>query len=70
MLQERKIRPLDEIVLPESGSGPLSVSDVKESIIRGEDFMENIENTLKHEGCPQLYTKIGNDCLSLFFFGN
>jgi len=35
----------------------------------GEEFLEKINATISHPDCPQFYTRVGDRCLSIFFFG-
>ncbi|MPC37008.1 hypothetical protein E2C01_030480 [Portunus trituberculatus] len=34
------------------------------------EFEEKLSQTISHPDCPQLYTRVGNQCLSVFFIGN
>ncbi|XP_042863984.1 uncharacterized protein LOC122248189 [Penaeus japonicus] len=65
---EEKTSALDEIVLSsgEVAAGPSSVEAVEEL---GEEFLEKINATIKHPDCPQFYTRVGDRCMSVFFFG-
>ncbi|XP_042863975.1 uncharacterized protein LOC122248186 [Penaeus japonicus] len=69
MLREEKLRPLDELVLSSeevAAVGPSNVEAVEEL---GEEFLEKINATIKHPDCPQFYTRVGDQCISVFFFG-
>ncbi|XP_042863983.1 uncharacterized protein LOC122248188, partial [Penaeus japonicus] len=68
MLREEKLQPLDEIVLSSvvAALRPSSVEAVEEL---GEEFLEKINATIKHPDCPQFYTRVGDRCISVFFFG-
>ncbi|XP_063614585.1 uncharacterized protein LOC134787707 [Penaeus indicus] len=37
--------------------------------ISGEEFLEKFNVTIEHPDCPHLYTRVGDHCLSFFFFG-
>ncbi|ROT82765.1 C type lectin containing domain protein [Penaeus vannamei] len=68
MLREEKLRPLEEIVLP-TEEAAVRRSSVEEAEILGEEFLEKVNVTVRHPDCPQFYTRVGDRCLSVFFFG-
>ncbi|ROT82766.1 C type lectin containing domain protein [Penaeus vannamei] len=68
MLREEKLRPLEEIVLP-TEEAAVRRSSVEEAEILGEEFLEKVNTILHHPDCPQFYTRVGDRCLSVFFFG-
>ncbi|XP_066946203.1 uncharacterized protein [Macrobrachium rosenbergii] len=48
---------------------PISGSNLNRSEVLAEKFMDLIPHTLSHDDCPQMYTKLGDQCLSLFYLG-
>lgn len=36
---------------------------------RTEAFLARLNNTIQHRDCKQLYTKVGDQCMSVFFMG-
>lgn len=42
---------------------------MEEAEILGEEFLEKVNTILHHPDCPQFYTRVGDRCLSVFFFG-
>ncbi|XP_068248906.1 uncharacterized protein [Palaemon carinicauda] len=75
MLQNGKLQELDKIVLPREGrehlDGDLSITeDLNDTLTSGADFSHLVDHTIRHDDCPNLYTKIGDMCVSIFYFGN
>ncbi|XP_045110409.1 uncharacterized protein LOC123504144 isoform X2 [Portunus trituberculatus] len=75
MLRNGKIQSLYSIELPTTTSSttmaptthlPLHVMEEMWS----NEFEEKLSQTISHPDCPQLYTRVGNQCLSVFFIGN
>ncbi|XP_063599464.1 uncharacterized protein LOC134775782 [Penaeus indicus] len=44
-------------------------TNVLSAEISGEEFLEKFNVTIEHPDCPHLYTRVGDHCLSFFFFG-
>ncbi|XP_045101665.1 uncharacterized protein LOC123498541 [Portunus trituberculatus] len=36
----------------------------------GEEFTAQVSHTMQHDECPQLFTKVGDACVSVFYPGN
>lgn len=73
IVRNEKLQPLEEIVLFSDRMGPGGAnltSNLEMTETKGEDFAHMVDHTLKHDKCPQLYTRVGDNCLSFFFFGN
>ncbi|KAK8728656.1 hypothetical protein OTU49_009079, partial [Cherax quadricarinatus] len=75
MLANGKIRPLREIQLHTTTPAPTEPAPTEPSIhVREENFagqfLMKLNNTIRHPDCPWLYTKVGDQCLSIFFVGN
>jgi len=73
MLENEKLQALNDIVIPSGrgeAGGPDGASNLDLAVTKGEDFSEISQHTLKSDKCPLLYTRIGEECISLFFFGN
>ncbi|XP_037775251.1 uncharacterized protein LOC119572302 [Penaeus monodon] len=60
MFNDGKLIPYDEIVVR---------SNVFLAEISGQEFHEKFNVTIEHPDCPHLYTRVGDHCLSFFFFG-
>jgi len=75
MLDDELLQILADVVLPadmresQEGGAPIQ-RDLNETFVKANDFMDLVPHSLKHDDCPQFYTKIGDECLSLFFNGN
>ncbi|XP_064095610.1 uncharacterized protein LOC135207707 isoform X1 [Macrobrachium nipponense] len=65
MLRGGILSELSNFVAPD----PVSESSLNRSELLADKFKELIPNTLSHDGCPQMYTKLGEQCLSLFYLG-
>jgi len=75
MLDDEKIQFLSDIILASDrreaqDSGDEITPNLNETVISANDFMDLIPHSLKHDDCPELYTKIGDECLSLLSVGN
>ncbi|KAG7156109.1 C-type lectin-like 4, partial [Homarus americanus] len=75
MLSDGKIQPLHTIQLVTTTLEPTEPTTTEPSIhVRNEnwsdEFLLKLNNTIRHPDCPWLYTKVGNQCLSIFFIGS
>ncbi|KAK3866888.1 hypothetical protein Pcinc_027598 [Petrolisthes cinctipes] len=75
MLSDGKISPLHNIVLTTTTPSPTTPATTIPSIhmtgeINTEEFETRLTSTISHPECPQLYTKVGQHCISVFFIGN
>nr|AYA22372.1 LdlrCTL [Penaeus vannamei] len=60
MVEDGRLEPYNEIVLR---------TNVYFAEVSGEEFLEKVNVTIEHPDCPHLYTRVGDHCLSIFFFG-
>ncbi|XP_068234937.1 uncharacterized protein [Palaemon carinicauda] len=75
MLKDEKIQDIDSIIVETSTIPPLVYASETPSIFYSaedfnEDFKRQLDLTIRHKDCPQLYTRIGDQCVSVFFIGN
>ncbi|XP_066972504.1 uncharacterized protein [Macrobrachium rosenbergii] len=75
MLKDEKIQDIDSIVLETPATAPtVSLTTAPSVFYSAEDFHEDFKRqldlTIRHKDCPQLYTRIGDQCVSVFFIGN
>jgi len=66
MINDEKLHDLDDVVLP-TASGHVNISSLEAVEELGTEFLEKVDHTIKHADCPNFYTKVGNDCISIFF---
>lgn len=82
MLLNQKLQRLIDVVLPTQSTAEMTTSttaappppppppdktNLHLSEIRGQMFIDTLDVTLTHPDCPQLYTRVGNNCLSFFY---
>lgn len=75
MLADMKIQDLNSIVLETTTIEPTVPLSTLPSVHYSaseltEEFKSRLDSTIRHNDCPQLYTKIGEQCISVFFIGN
>jgi len=71
MMADEKLQPLHSIVLPTSEGERLVEQSTVEAVEElGEEFLVQVESTLRHPDCPDLYTRVGEHCVSIFFIGH
>ncbi|XP_071535103.1 uncharacterized protein [Panulirus ornatus] len=72
MLKSEKLQHIDTIVLPADieVTGTPGMNDLEQSEALAEEFVHQIDHTYRNAECPQLYTRIGDACISVFFIGN
>ncbi|XP_071535386.1 uncharacterized protein [Panulirus ornatus] len=75
MLHDGKIQPLHTIQIPTTTPEPTEPPTTQPSIhiredLWTEEFLYQLNGTIRHPQCPQLYAKVGDQCLSIFFIGN
>ncbi|XP_064096205.1 uncharacterized protein LOC135208024 [Macrobrachium nipponense] len=75
MLAEEKLQNLEDIILPRDRAefqdgGEVITQNLNDTLVSGTDFDYLVPHTIKHDDCPNLYTKVGDICVSLFFIGN
>lgn len=74
MLRNEKLQDIDSIIIETSTIPPSTVSSASSPLYSSEDlhedFKHQLDTTIRHKDCPQLYTRIGDQCISVFFIGN
>ncbi|KAK7068440.1 hypothetical protein SK128_002104 [Halocaridina rubra] len=67
MVRKKQLMRLENV--PASGEVP-EETDLAQTHAKVPDFKEGVKHSIKHAECPELYTKVGQNCLSFLFFGN
>ncbi|KAK7076542.1 hypothetical protein SK128_012353 [Halocaridina rubra] len=75
MLRDEKIQDLESIVLDPTTVAPTLLGSTYPTVhyeadVMIDEFKDRLDSTIRHKDCPQLYTKIGDQCISIFFIGN
>merc|ERR1712198_35184 len=67
MMADEKLQSLHSIVLPTSEGERLVEQSIVEAVEElGEEFLVQVESTLRHPDCPDLYTRVGH-CAALTY---
>lgn len=71
MMNERVIRHISNVVIPEPTTAPPLPSPAPNTLhrseLQGELFAETFNKTMEHSTCPVMYTRVGDHCLSFFY---
>ncbi|XP_050689572.1 uncharacterized protein LOC126981934 [Eriocheir sinensis] len=72
MVKDELLQDLDSVVVARNiaPSGEESLDELGKAEALGEEFDAQLPHTLKHEECPQLFTRVGGACVSIFYPGN
>lgn len=76
MLRDEKLLPLSAVSMPTTPSSTSTEAMPTEPTARveEEDVVKEIDAklnfTLRHADCPQLFTRVGEQCVSIFYIGN
>ncbi|XP_071535146.1 uncharacterized protein [Panulirus ornatus] len=66
VLIDNTIQRFSSIVVPADG---IPEPSWRESELLGDDLVANFNNTISHPDCPDMYTIVGDQCLSVFSVG-
>lgn len=75
MLAAGKLQPINSISLPTTPLPTTPLPSTHQPLHEIEEewadnFEQQLSLTISHPDCPQLYTRVGSLCLSVFFIGN
>ncbi|XP_047477947.1 uncharacterized protein LOC125031298 isoform X2 [Penaeus chinensis] len=75
MLEDEKLMPLSAVSMPTTPTSTTEAMPTEATAqVEEEDVVREIDAklnfTLRHADCPQLFTRVGEQCVSIFFIGN
>ncbi|XP_042886332.1 low-density lipoprotein receptor-related protein 2-like isoform X2 [Penaeus japonicus] len=66
IIEDKKLVPLASIKFPPDNE---PADAYNRSVSLGAELRTNLNNTLSHPDCPDFYTRVGDQCLSVFYVG-
>ncbi|XP_027212624.2 uncharacterized protein [Penaeus vannamei] len=67
IIKNKSLVPLSSIRLPPSNDPGVAYN---KSVELGSELRLNLNSTLSHPDCPRFYTRVGGQCLSVFYVGS
>jgi len=68
MLRDEVLQPLESVILPVDEM-IIQQTSVEMMEVLEEEFLAQVDSTLRHPDCPALYTRVGKHCVSIFSIG-